>query len=63
MKVQVDALKSENELIQGKVKSLTSRKVILENEMKEMKGDFEKKKQLLMEKSDNDDKFIALLKA
>ena len=37
LKVQADALKNENELLQGKVKSLTSRKVILENEMKELK--------------------------
>lgn len=31
--------------------------------MKELKGDYEKKKQILMEKSENDDKFISLLKA
>lgn len=31
LKIQVDALKSENEILQGKVKSLVSRKVILEN--------------------------------
>lgn len=30
--------------------------------MKELKGDFEKKKLIFMEKSENDDKFIALLK-
>lgn len=31
--------------------------------MKELKTDYEKKKQILMEKSENDDKFISLLKA
>lgn len=48
--------------MQGKVKSLNSRKLILENEMKELKADFEKKKQIFVEKSENDDRFIALLK-
>ena len=38
LKVQVQALKSENELLQGKVKSLTARKLVLENEAKESKG-------------------------
>lgn len=30
--------------------------------MKEMKSDFEKKREILIEKSTNDDKFIELLK-
>ena len=30
--------------------------------MKELKGDFEKKKNIFIQKSENDDKFIALLK-
>lgn len=30
--------------------------------MKELKADFEKKKQIFVEKSENDDRFIALLK-
>ena len=62
MKIQVDALKSENELLQGKVKSLASRKITLESEIKDIKAEYEKKKQILMEKSENDDKFITLLK-
>jgi hypothetical protein len=49
--VQVDTLKSENELLQGKVKSLASRKITLEAEIKELKTEYEKKKQILMEKS------------
>lgn len=31
LKVQTEALRSENDLLQGKVKSLNSRKLILEN--------------------------------
>ena len=31
LKVQVQALKNENELLQSKVKSLTARKLTLEN--------------------------------
>lgn len=46
LKIQVDALKSENQLLQGKVKALASRKITLENELKEVKIDFEKKKQI-----------------
>lgn len=34
LKIQVEGLRSENEILQGKVKSLASRKIILENEMK-----------------------------
>lgn len=30
--------------------------------MKELKNDYEKKKQIFVEKSDNDDRFISLLK-
>lgn len=62
LKVQVDALRSENDLLQGKLKSLTSRKINLEAEIKELKADFDKKKQIFLEKSENDDRFIALLK-
>lgn len=43
LKVQVQALKNENELLQSKVKSLTARKLVLENEAKEFRGEFEKK--------------------
>lgn len=38
LKVQVEALRSENDLLQGKVKSLTSRKLTLESQLKEAKG-------------------------
>jgi predicted RNase H-like nuclease (RuvC/YqgF family) len=62
LKVQVDALRSENDLLQGKLKSLASRKITLEAEVKDLKADFEKKKQIFIEKSENDDRFIALLK-
>lgn len=44
----MDALKSENELLQGKVKALASRKITLESEIKEIKNEYEKKKQILM---------------
>jgi predicted RNase H-like nuclease (RuvC/YqgF family) len=60
--VQVEALRSENDLLQGKVKSLASRKLTVEAELKELKGEYEKKKQIFVEKSENDDRFIALLK-
>lgn len=48
LKVQVEALRSENDMLQNKVKSLNSRKIILENEMKDLKGDFQKKKLIFM---------------
>jgi hypothetical protein len=38
--VQVEALRSENDLLQGKVKSLASRKIILEGEVKDLKNEF-----------------------
>ncbi len=41
---------------------MASRKITLESEIKEIKADYEKKKQILVEKSENDDKFITLLK-
>lgn len=47
LKVQVQALKNENELLQSKVKSLTARKLVLENEAKELKSEAEKKERLL----------------
>jgi len=34
----------------------------LENEIKEIKNEYEKNKKILMEKSDNDDKYILALK-
>lgn len=54
--------KSENELLQSKVKALNSRKSILENEVKEVKSQYEENKRLLVEKSANDDKYILALK-
>ena len=62
LKVQVEALRTENDLLQSKVKSLNSRKIILESELKDLKADFEKKRLIFIEKSENDDRFIALLK-
>ena len=41
---------------------MASRKITLESEIKEVKVEYEKKKQILVEKSENDDKFISLLK-
>ena len=55
-------MKSENEILQGKVKALASRKGTLETELKDMRTEFEKKEKLLKEKSDNDDKYISLMK-
>lgn len=34
----------------------------MENEIKEIKNEYEKNKKILMEKSDNDDKYILALK-
>ena len=62
LKVQVEALRSENDLLQNKVKSLNSRKINLQSDMKDIKTDFQKKKLIFIEKSENDDRFIALLK-
>ena len=45
-----------------KVKALNSRKTVLEKENREMKGEFDRAKQILKEKSENDDKYIVALK-
>lgn len=42
---------------------MNSRKIILENEMKDIKTQYEENKKLLMEKSSNDDKYISALKS
>lgn len=42
---------------------MNSRKLILENEMKDIKTQYEENKKLLMEKSSNDDKYISALKS
>jgi hypothetical protein len=39
-----------------------SRRSTLEKELKEIKGEFDKNKKILIEKSENDDRFIAALK-
>ena len=44
------------------MKGVNSRKLNLEKELREAKEDFEKKKAIFAEKSENDDRFIALLK-
>lgn len=46
----------------GKVKAAVSRKTVLENELKDIKADYEKNKKILIEKSTNDDKYIEALK-
>lgn len=51
LKVQTEALRSENDLLQNKVKSLNSRKIILEKEVKQLKEQFEKKRLIFIEKS------------
>jgi len=58
LKKQVEDLKSENELLKSKVKAVTARKQILENEIKETKDEYEKNKKILLEKSENDNKYI-----
>jgi len=55
-------MKQEGELIGSKLKAVTARKNILEKELKDAKAEYENKKKLLSEKSDNDNKYIAALK-
>ena len=62
LKVQSESLKSDNDSLNEKVKAVTSRKNYLEKEIKELKAEYEKNKRVFMEKSENDDKFIAALK-
>ena len=56
-------LKRELENIQGRIRGQNSRNKILEDEIRTIKTDYEMNKQLLMEKSDNDTKYIQALKS
>jgi predicted RNase H-like nuclease (RuvC/YqgF family) len=62
LKTQIKDLASENEVLQGKVKTAGSTKAALEKKIEEIKVEYEKNKKILVEKSENDDKYIALLK-
>lgn len=62
LKLQAEALKAENDALNDKVKAVSSRKNILEKEIKELKNELERNKAILLEKSDNDDKYIHALK-
>lgn len=67
--------RTENESLIEKVKALSSRKTILEKDLRDNKNEFERAKQvnigdtkcndrlqILIDKSENDDKYIAALK-
>jgi len=62
LKLQCEALKAENDALNDKVKALSSRKNIVEKELKEIRNETERNKAILLEKSDNDDKYIGALK-
>ncbi|KAM3129583.1 hypothetical protein pb186bvf_018334 [Paramecium bursaria] len=61
-KTQYDQLKQEHELLQTKFKAVSSRRSILEEQIKDSKLEYDKNKKILLEKSENDDKYIAALK-
>eukprot|EP01016_Furgasonia_blochmanni_P038593 TRINITY_DN4686_c0_g2_i1.p1 TRINITY_DN4686_c0_g2~~TRINITY_DN4686_c0_g2_i1.p1 ORF type:complete len:464 (+),score=117.02 TRINITY_DN4686_c0_g2_i1:404-1795(+) len=62
IKNQNEQLKNENDQLIGKMKALNSRKTVLENELRDIKMDYEKNKKILLEKSEADDRYIAALK-
>lgn len=48
LKEQNEKLKQESDVLSNKVKAISSRKVILENEIKDIKADYEKNKAILI---------------
>ncbi|EAR85296.2 hypothetical protein TTHERM_00470690 (macronuclear) [Tetrahymena thermophila SB210] len=62
LKQQFDKIKQENELIGSKLKAVTARKNILEKEIKEIRNEYDNNKKILLDKSDNDNKYISALK-
>ncbi|CAD8190015.1 unnamed protein product [Paramecium pentaurelia] len=63
LKSQYEAVKQDNENLQQKIKAVSSRRQILEDQIKEVKVEYEKNKKILLEKSENDDKYIFALKS
>lgn len=61
LKQENDKLKEENSKILLETSRLKSRKDVLEKEIKFQKEDFTNKIKILLEKSDNDEKLIAVL--
>jgi len=62
LKNQIKELTNENETLQSRVKQAGSTKLALEKKIEEIKGEYEKNKKILLEKSENDDKYIGMLK-
>jgi len=62
LKSQVENMKNENDNLQTKTKAANVRKTVLEHDVKDIKVEYEKNKKILLEKSDNDDKYIQALK-
>ncbi|CAK64446.1 unnamed protein product (macronuclear) [Paramecium tetraurelia] len=63
LKSQYEAVRVENENLQQKIKAVSSRRQILEDQIKDVKVEYEKNKKILLEKSENDDKYIFALKS
>lgn len=63
MKASLEKLRTEYDLVTSKLKAVNARKLILEKEQKDMRTEIDSHKKLLLEKSNNDDRYITALKA
>ena len=63
LKEQVDELTQQLAETKEKLKGAQARKKVLENQLKDIKGQFQGKVQVLLDKTENDDKLIKMLKA
>lgn len=63
IKMENGAVRKELETYKEKMRGHISRNKILDSELKNVKMDYEMNKQLLLEKSENDNKYIGALKS
>lgn len=63
LKYQVEELKEEASEVKTKYKAAVARRDTLEKQLKTIKTDFGMKIKMLLDKAENDDKLVAMLKA
>ena len=63
LKQQLDEREEELKTTKAKLTSVVARRDTLEKQVKDIKAQFQSKMQILIEKAENDDKLIAMLKA
>lgn len=59
---ELDEAKEEADKYKKKFKGASSRKTVIENEMKGIREEYQRKFQVLIDKTENDDKLITMLK-